>query len=613
MIASTKNRGALAGSRLVFLCPGCGLRVQAQARHLGKKSSCSRCGQQIRIPSALCNLETKVTKKEVTSPDAILHTEAGNLPLPRLPGYEILHKIGQGGMAAVYRARQQNLDRVVAIKTILVDHQPQTVARFEKEARVVAKLQHPNIVAAHDFGRHEGRLFLVMELLDGESLEAAIFRTGPYSEAVAWNLVRQVAAGLAHAGQLGVVHRDIKPANLILVDPPKGLGLPADVPLVKITDFGLALLAETGDATSRLTQSGFALGTPAYMAPEQFNDSEVDCRADIYSLGATAYYALHGLPPFAQDTFWKIMLEKSTGRHPPTAPTLSKESHSLLQEMMAIDPAGRPASYEELIERIDRLGSSLIQPDASDERSNATNAQSSGTLKSPAFRKSRRRLFFRPPAWIIAVITAVFLIGVLAAAARRRSPGGVQGPPLVTSGWVQPLFDGATLRGWTIREGGWMVAVDPEGGQVLSGQGSIAHTLPPIDCWRVTVGVDIAKASEVEIEFGTSKSDAEGLPRYVLQIAPSGMVLGKREGDHGNLIVLSPAKSIPEPRAGQSTYREARIERDASSWAVFFDGTLLGRLPRTPQQDIMEIRLTAQGGAAFFDAPEVAELVEAGA
>ncbi len=145
-----------------------------------------------------------------------------------VPGYQILDLIAQGGMGVVYRARQKSLDRIVAIKTILVSqmHDQSSFARFEQEAVAVARLRHPNIVAAYDFGRHQGRLFFVMELVEGEDVQRTIENEGPLTENVAWRLLRQAAAGLSHAASAGIIHRDIKPANLLLVEPPAGFELP---------------------------------------------------------------------------------------------------------------------------------------------------------------------------------------------------------------------------------------------------------------------------------------------------------------------------------------------------------------------------------------------------
>ena len=213
-------------------------------------------------------------------------------PTEIIPGYEILGVLGQGGMGVVYRARQLNLKRIVALKTVLVTQMADEAAlqRFEQEAQAVARLAHPHIIAAYDFGRHDGRLYFAMELVEGEDVHRLIARRGRLDERTAWGLVRQAAAGLAHAAQQGIVHRDIKPANLLLVEPPAGFPLPAGMPLVKIADFGLARLAAAADEATRLTSAGTAVGSPHYMPPEQLRGEPVDQRADVFALGR------HGVP-----------------------------------------------------------------------------------------------------------------------------------------------------------------------------------------------------------------------------------------------------------------------------------------------------------------------------
>src|SRR5262249_14289018 len=145
--------------------------------------------------------------------------------------------------------------RPVALKTVLLSSMsdPNAIARFQQEAVAVARLRHPNIIAAYDFGRHAGRLFFVMELVEGEDLKNLIARNGALDEATVWGLARQVVAGLAHAAQEGIVHRDIKPANLLLVTPPTGFSLSPGLSMVKIADFGLASLNADEEAKAQLT------------------------------------------------------------------------------------------------------------------------------------------------------------------------------------------------------------------------------------------------------------------------------------------------------------------------------------------------------------------------
>ena len=286
----------------------------------------------------------------------IVHTLLN--PREAIPGYEILGLLGFGGMGVVYRATQLALQRPVALKTILV-HQlgkGQAVQRFEQEAVTIGRLVHPHIVAAYDFGRQAGRLYLAMELVNGVDADTWVRDSGPLPEAFAWRLARQVASGLAHAAALGVVHRDIKPANLLLVTPPAGFELPPGVPLVKIADFGLAWLSEADDQHTRLTSQGSTLGSPHYMAPEQLEAREVDQRTDIYALGATVFHCLTGNPPWHGLGLSQLMAKKLSGDVPELGnlnQPLQPESVRLLNDMLAHEPSARPADYAELLRRID--------------------------------------------------------------------------------------------------------------------------------------------------------------------------------------------------------------------------------------------------------------------
>src|SRR5207237_874612 len=175
--------------------------------------------------------------------------------------------------------------------------------------------------------------------------------------------LRQAASGLAHAAKGGVVHRDIKPANLLLVQPPEGFPLPAGMPLIKIADFGLAFLSaeERGTERTRLTMASTTMGSPHYMAPEQLDGGPVDLRTDIYALGATAWQMFAGQPPLANKTLSQIMSQKLTGEIEPVRsfnPRVSEVSSSLVSQMLRRDPRQRPASYEELLKKIDALGKS---------------------------------------------------------------------------------------------------------------------------------------------------------------------------------------------------------------------------------------------------------------
>jgi serine/threonine protein kinase len=209
-----------------------------------------------------------------------------------LPQFEILSLLGRGGMGVVYKARQLNLDRVVALKILPpVDSQSADfVERFRREARSLAKLSHPGIVAVHDFGESGGLYYFAMEFVDGANLREMI-RTGKMRPEEALAVVPKICDALQFAHEEGVVHRDVKPEN-ILIDK-RGR--------VKIADFGLAKLLRREQTDHTLTMSGMTLGTPRYMAPEQLDKPEtVDHRADIYSLGVVFYEMLTGEVPMGR-------------------------------------------------------------------------------------------------------------------------------------------------------------------------------------------------------------------------------------------------------------------------------------------------------------------------
>ena len=426
-------------------------------------------------------------------------------PSQAVPGYEILGLLGRGGMGVVFRARQKNLDRVVALKMILFGQmtQPGALARFEQEAISIGRLQHPNLVTAYDFGKQAGRLFFAMELLEGQDLGKVLHEHGQLDEATAWGIARQTAAGLSHAAGAGIVHRDIKPANLFLVAPPEGFSLPPGVPMVKITDFGLAFLTRNAQVSERITTAGNTLGTPQFMAPEQFGDSEVDCRADIYSLGATVYQMLAGRSPFDGKTLAEIVGQKVKGELQPLrdlAPGIAGESVALVQEMMACDVAERIADYPTLLARIDALppfksyrplalGNVSADFDTDFSTDDVSLAATQDVLPSPKENVStpletqrrnkktdRRFLVGR-----LVLLTAVVALVVSAVAWKltdRASPTPSGDPPYLPSQWVRPLFDGKSISGWIIRRGGWAPALDVEGGRVLRGSGSIVRPLP---------------------------------------------------------------------------------------------------------------------------------------
>jgi len=266
--------------------------------------------------------------------------------------YRLLELLGQGGMSSVYLAEHTLLGKQVAIKLLHDDYSkdPRVVTRFIDEARAAALVRHPGIVDIHDFGHHEdGRAFLVMERLDGESLAWRMVREGRLPERLIIDILRQATRALAATHRAGVIHRDLKPANLFLVtDPTKPWGV-----LVKVLDFGVCRLSE--DSKARLTLSGTIVGTPTYMAPEQCkNARNVDARTDVYSLGCIAFEMATGQPPFLEKGVGSMMLAHSV-----TAPPLhlldnfvSAPLRTVIARMLAKAPDARPSSMIALDEAL---------------------------------------------------------------------------------------------------------------------------------------------------------------------------------------------------------------------------------------------------------------------
>jgi len=262
--------------------------------------------------------------------------------------YRLLELIGAGGMGAVYLCEHTLMKRLVALKVLPYEKlaDPSSLERFHREARAVAALDHPNIVRAYDIDQHEKLHFLVMEYVDGNSLQDVIARHGPMDPVRAAHYIAQAAVGLQHAHELGMVHRDVKPGNLLL----------DRTGVIKVLDMGLArFFNKPTDSVTEKYDEKCVLGTADYLAPEQAVSNQVDIRADIYSLGGTMYFMLTGQTPFPDGTIAaKLVAHQSKDPKPITAyrSDVPPGILAVLQGMLAKDPDKR---FQEPIDVADAL------------------------------------------------------------------------------------------------------------------------------------------------------------------------------------------------------------------------------------------------------------------
>jgi serine/threonine protein kinase len=535
------------------------------------------------------------------------------------PGFRVLGLIGRGGMGVVYRAEQRALGRTVALKTILVSRMADkgVLDRFELEARTIGKLRHPNIIAAHDFGRHGSRVFLVMELVEGEDADHRVRREGPFDEPTAWGLARQAASGLAHAAQQQVVHRDVKPANLMLVPPPEGYPLPPGMPMVKLADFGLALLHGDSAGETRLTSADATLGSPHYMAPEQLETSDVDARADMYALGGTIYHLLTGRTPFAGMNLSQLIGAK-LGSGPIPIETvradLSEPTRQLVLRLLARRPDERPQTYFELLREIDRVllrlpgpsgtvlvGSAAATPVLRDDNQPTTTFRRDVTppVQALASAPNSSARWKRGLAWGLVIVAVSALV---AAFVTTSSDSEVSLPgeprPAGLSGNAVPLFNGTTTLGWDPQRGNWIA----DEGSLAGTNGVISKPLA-MGWYRLELILEALPAGgdrppAQELHFGLQTGTGVNNPRWVLRRSEGRVTFGSRQHDGAPFVADPRLPAIERPDEASLS---VRLERLPEGWYAQIDEQppVVG-LPRQATGERPEIRLLAENGPVKF-------------
>ena len=412
--------------------------------------------------------------------------------------YHLVKQIGRGGMAAVYKAYQPNLDRYVAIKllTPALAEEEGILARFEREAKSVARLRHRNILTVFDYGRYDRIFYLVMEYVGGGAFKG---RLGwPQDLTYAVNIVSQVGNALAYAHRRGVIHRDVKPGNILMIE--------EDWPL--LADFGLVKVAAD---SLHLTASGASVGTPQYMSPEQAQGLTVDQRSDIYSLGIVLYEAVTGRPPFRADGPMAIVLKHINEPLPPPRELrsdLPEEMERVIFKALAKSPADRYQRMEEFLVDLQRAHppfaqqmmqrrSDLLRP----HKLPATPGSSSPPLIVP--RLSRRRSF----PWTKIIIALLLLTLILI--------------PLALKSLMMPSASMAPLVSEVARTPGPSATPDP-GPAVSTPSPSVVPATPTsqaieLRMWEAD-GAEMALIPAGEFTMGSEELGGDERPAHLVYL-----------------------------------------------------------------------------------------------
>ena len=403
------------------------------------------------------------------------HTNDPMLGTTLMERYVVTEKIGQGGMGAVYEAKHTVIGKRVAVKVLLEKYaeRDRIVARLKQEAMLASSIGNEHIIDITDFGEtDDGRTFVIMEYLEGESLGSLSARLGQVDEQRAIDIVGQCASALSAAHAKGIVHRDVKPDNVFLLTR-KGRDF------VKVVDFGISksLRPDAEAESPRLTQTGMVLGTPLYMSPEQARgDEDLDERIDIYALGVILYELITGTVPFQGSNYLSVISQVISDD--PTPPShlrsgITEELEAVIMKALAKEPKHRYQTMDELAYDLDILRA-------------VDGTTSRGRVSAPRFRKRRRRSGLRILGWIagVTVIAAAVIVAVamMGESPPQSQPVAVPSPPDAAPIRVTPpdaAPDAAPAKVYRVR-----ITSKPTGAEVYWGARALEKTTPFVFEWN---------------------------------------------------------------------------------------------------------------------------------
>ena len=574
-------------------------------------------------------------------------------PTSLVPGYRIDGYLGQGGSGTVYKATQLRMDRSVAIKTLnrIAAHNDLTPKRFEREAKIIGRLRHPNIISAFDFGIHNEQLYLVMEFADGIDADEFLAKQQRIPEFQAWHIARQVCHALENAIQHGVTHRDIKPGNLILTTAPAGTQLPTNVPLVKVADFGLAKFSDKKlDATITLDQT--VSGTPFYMSPEQVKAEKIDHRSDIYSLGTTTWHLITGTPPITGGSPLDVITNKmkledewlsklpegisKTGfellkkmcrydreHRIDDYPTLSREIESVIEQLeqntsketAGLAPNDNPFSGTAKVTTIHELAKTLtdnetLNADTTDQditssettrlSSQQTHSQLLDTEAADGGWSISRWLPIAIGVIILPIVAYLFWPAGQVPSKNHSQKNTTLGDRLVEfSGPPIFLFDGRSIKATQKFTGTWEPAEGVEGASILSGNGTRNFRCQDGDRnslqnFRFVCGFRHHEADTI----GFQLLDESGTAIWKVDINPDKATL--KNGTTSSMCSLQQFD-----QAKNFGYHQFRVEAQPEHWRIEIDDQVLGEIPENNDPSATSqrtIQLSVGGsGAAHFE------------